>query len=73
MSHKLCAIWAINESVNRYNISGVKDENLDFTMGPNTSAYYSCSAKLNGAMFVFGGSGSSQNTQVKSIHTKNKF
>ena len=39
-------------------------------MGPNTSAYMSCSAKLNGEMFVFGGSGSSQNTQVESIHTK---
>ena len=46
--------------------SGGKDENLDFTMGPNTSAYYSCSAKLNGEMFVFGGYGA--NTQVKRIH-----
>ena len=46
-------------------ISGGKDENLDFTMGPNTSVFYSCSAKLNGEMFVFGGEGSSQTTQVK--------
>ena len=52
-------------------ISGGIDENLNFTMGPNTSAYLSCSAKLNGEMFVFGGSGSSRNTQVKSFHTKN--
>ena len=25
-------------------------------MGPNTSAYGSCSAQLNGEMFIFGGS-----------------
>ena len=34
---------------------GGKDENLDFKMGQNTSVYDSCSAKLNGEMFVFGG------------------
>ena len=47
-------------------ISGGKEENFDFTMGPNTSAYISCSAKLNGEMFVFGGRGSSYNKQVPS-------
>ena len=34
-------------------------------MGPNTSAYCSCSATLNGELFVFGGTGSSQNKQVR--------
>ena len=38
-------------------IKGGVEENLDFTMEPNTSADYSCSAKLNGKLFVFGGSG----------------
>ena len=28
---------------------------LDFTMGPNTDVYHSCSATLNGEMFLFGG------------------
>jgi len=28
-------------------------------MGPDTSAYQSCSAKLNGELFVFGGGGTS--------------
>ena len=28
---------------------------LDFTMGPNTDAYHSCSATLNGEMFLYGG------------------
>ena len=35
--------------------SGGKDENLNFKMGPNTSASGSCSALLNGEMVVFGG------------------
>ena len=34
-------------------------------MGPNTSVYNSCAAKLNGEMFVFGGMGSSMEKQVK--------
>ena len=34
-------------------------------MGPNTSAYCSCSATLNGELFVFGGTGTSQNKQVR--------
>ena len=33
-------------------------------MGPDTSAYGSCSAKLNGELFVFGGNDSSQAKQV---------
>ena len=37
---------------------GGSNENLDFEMGPNTSAYLSCAANLNGEMFVFGGDGS---------------
>ena len=41
--------------VSKTRILGGKEENFDFTMGPNTSAYYSCSAKLNGEMYVFGG------------------
>ena len=43
------------------NFQGGKNENLDFKMGPNTSADHSCSANLNGEMFVFGGDG---------VHTK---
>ena len=39
-------------------IKGGSNENLDFEMGPNTSAYLSCAANLNGEMFVFGGDGS---------------
>ena len=46
------------------NILGGNDENLDFSLLPNTRAYFSCSAKLNGEMFVFGGDGNYQ-TQVK--------
>ena len=49
-------------------ISGGKEENFDFTMGPNTSAYYSCSAKLNGEMYVFGGD-DGYNKQVMRIQT----
>ena len=33
-------------------------------MGPNTDAYCSCSAKINGEMFVFGGYDSNYNKQV---------
>ena len=48
-------------------ISGGEEENFDFTMGPNTSAVFACSAKLNGEMFVFGGRGSSYNKQISQI------
>ena len=41
-------------------VKGGVDENFEFTMGPDTSAYHSCSATLNGELFVFGGSGSNQ-------------
>ena len=44
-------------------VLGGIDENLEFTMGPDTSAFYSCSATLNGELFVFGGIGS-QDKQV---------
>ena len=47
----------------RYDSGGV-EENLDFTMGPDTSVYKSCSATLNGELFVFGGYGSTKNKQV---------
>ena len=33
-------------------------------MGPDTSVYKSCSATLNGELFVFGGYGSTKNKQV---------
>ena len=36
-------------------------------MGPNTSAYLSCSTTLNGEMFVFGGSDSFK-TQVRNLY-----
>ena len=47
-------------------------------MGPNTSAYHSCSAKLNDELFVFGGDGSSNEKQVillnrKAILSNNSF
>ena len=35
---------------------GGEDPNLEFTMGPDTSAYASCSATLNDEFYVFGGS-----------------
>ena len=41
-------------------------------MGPDTSAYKSCSAKLNGELFVFGGEGSSKNKQVIFHQLENK-
>ena len=50
------------------NISGGEKEEFDFTMGPNTDAYESCSAKLNGEMFVFGGN--TQKTQVLLLFMK---
>ena len=34
---------------------GGEDKNFDFETGPNTNAKYSCAAKLNDEMFVFGG------------------
>ena len=37
-------------------IKGGVENNLEFTMGPDTSVYASCSATLNGQLFVFGGS-----------------
>ena len=43
---------------------GGEETNLDFTMGPGTSVYFSCSAKLNGDFYIFGGFGS-DNRQVK--------
>ena len=45
------------------NIQGGKNKNFDFNMGPNTGAYFSCSATLNGEMFVFGGE-TNHKTQV---------
>ena len=35
--------------------SGGQECDLYFTMGTNTTAYYSCSTILNGEMVVFGG------------------
>ena len=35
---------------------GGVEENFEFTLEPETSAYKSCSAMLNGELFVFGGS-----------------
>ena len=56
-----------------FNDSGGAQENFDFTMGPDTSARSSCSATLNGEMFVFGGNGSSQNKQVIFLNIKKEF
>ena len=52
------------------NDSGGAEEDFDLTMGPDTSARSSCSATLNGEMFVFGGNGSSQNKQVIFLNRK---
>ena len=38
-------------------IEGGEDPNLEFTMGPDTSAYNSCSATINDEFYVFGGTG----------------
>ena len=46
------------------NDKGGVEVNLDFAMGPDTGVRSSCSAKLNGELFVFGGSGSNNNKQV---------
>ena len=46
----------------KYN--GGEEIDLDFIMGPGTSVYFSCSAKLNGDFYIFGGFGS-DNRQVK--------
>ena len=59
-------------------VKGGIEENLEFTMGPDTDAYNSCSATLNGELFVFGGLGSSYNKQVifpirKTINLTNYF
>ena len=36
---------------------GGEDPNLEFTLGPDTSVYASCSATLDDEFYVFGGSG----------------
>ena len=36
-------------------------------MGPNTSAYRSCAAKLNGEMFVFGGGSGDGSDYIKQV------
>ena len=59
-------------------VKGGVDENFEFTMGPDTSAYHSCSATLNDELFVFGGSETSYNKQVifrirKTIKLTNYF
>ena len=51
-----------------YFISGGKEENLDFEMGPGASADGSCAAELNGEMFVFGGN--ENNKQVLYSYSK---
>ena len=45
------------------NYDGGVQNDLEFAMGPETSVYFSCSAKLNGDFYVFGGFGS-DNRQV---------
>ena len=37
--------------------SGGEYPDLEFTMGPDTSVFGSCSATLNGEMYIFGGTG----------------
>ena len=46
-----------------YRLGGV-EKNFEFNMGLDTDVLFSCSASLNGELFVFGGSGSSYNKQV---------
>ena len=52
--------------------SGGVEESFNFTMGLDTSAYRSCSAKLNGELYVVGGDGNSQNKQVILHEIENK-
>ena len=46
-----------------YEKGGV-EESLDFAMGQNTGAYWSCSATLKGELLVFGGYESTNKKQV---------
>ena len=62
---KICRIRIISIFV------GGEEKKLGFTMGPNTSAYESCSATLNGQHFVFGGT--EESSQKKQVFLKSYF
>ena len=47
---------------------GGQNENLDFEMGPKTKAHASCSAQMNGQMFVFGGYNDRLNFGIQNRH-----
>ena len=44
-------------------ISGGETENFEFKINDDTEVYCSCSSLLNGELFVFGGSSTSNNRQ----------
>ena len=59
--------------INDCNGSGGVDENLDFTMGPDTTVQFSCSAELNGELFIFGGGGSEDKQVIFFDHINSRY
>ena len=53
--------WVINFGFLIYFIQGGVNKNFEFTINDNTEVYNSCSSMLNGEVFVFGGSSTSNN------------
>ena len=55
-------------------IQGGVTENFEFTINEDTEVYHSCSATLNGEVFVFGGSNTSNNRRKQvSLVTNENF
>ena len=51
-------------------ISGGITENFEFQLDDDTQVYRSCSATLNGELFVFGGAATNKN-QKRQVNTQN--
>ena len=51
------------------NLGGVT-ENFEFKMDDDTEVYRSCSATLNGELFVFGGSSKKKQVKLKDLNLK---
>ena len=51
---------------------GGTTENFEFKINDDTEVYYSCSSLLNGELFVFGGS-STSNNQRKQVRFQTSF
>ena len=50
-----------------YIFQGGTDENFQFQMDDDTEVYMSCSATLNGELFVFGGTSTTNNRRKQVI------